>query len=208
MANPKGKSVVKKLDDQACFRHWFEQVYNEHFERLYRYAFSITKSKDLAEDVVEEVFVSIWERQNGHIEIKDLKNYLYVSTKHEAVRLVSKDPNRFLYTDYEEIIQIADTIDPETILMGNELQEIIAEAILSLPAHCALVYDMVKNQGKSYGEVSQELGISKKTVESHICKALAKLRKHLQQYFELSGPNIKRISGGLVILFSSLSFFC
>jgi RNA polymerase sigma-70 factor, ECF subfamily len=195
------KSITKALNDQACFRHWFERVYNEHFERLYRYAFSITKSRDLAEDVVEDVFVNIWERQNGHTEIKDLKNYLYVSTKHLAVRIASKDPNHFLYTDYEEIIQIADSIDPESILLGSELQKVIDKAIMSLPDHCGLVYDMIRNQGRTYDEVSRELGISKKTVESHIGKALGRIKKQLQEYFETSESQIKKIYNGMIILF-------
>ncbi len=163
MPNRRKNGIVKSIKDQSVFRNWFETIYSENFERLYRYAFSITKSKDLAEDVVEEVFVKIWEKQDGHVEIRDLKTYLFVSVKHVAIRIASKDPQRFAYGNYEQLVQVADSVDPESLLLGAELEKAIDAAINSLPPHCALVYNMVRQEGKSYEQVSTELGLSKKT---------------------------------------------
>ncbi|MGK7393274.1 MAG: sigma-70 family RNA polymerase sigma factor [Candidatus Cyclobacteriaceae bacterium M3_2C_046] len=200
------KTPVKAINDSCSFRQWFEEVYTGHFERMYRYAFSITKSKDLAEDVVEEVFLNIWEKKDGNRRIRDVEKYLYVSVKHAALRVVLKNPHQFLYSDYQEAVQVADQIDPESILLGNELQQIIDQSIASLPPHCGLVYDLIRNKGKSYQDVADELGISKKTLEGHISKALASIRKALNQYFQENQTSTKWISGSalilLIILFS------
>jgi len=189
------------LTRRASFINWFEQAYNTYFERLYRYAFSITKSKDLAEDVVEEVFVNIWEKQDGDVEIKSLEKYLYIATKHAAVRTASKNPGPFVYSYSEETLQVSDIVDPESLLLGDELQAVISGAVKSLPVHCALVYDLIKNQGRTYEEVATELGISKKTVESHIHKALQRIREKLSQYFEGKTHSIRRTSTVIAILF-------
>ena len=191
---------MKKLDSSFAFRQWFEQVYTEHFERMYRYAFSITKSKDLAEDVVEEVFLNICEKQEGDRQIREVEKYLFVSVKHASLRIVSKSLNQFLYSDYQEAVQVADQIDPESILLTSELQQVINQAIASLPPHCALVYDLIKNKGKSYQEVAEELGVSKKTLEGHINKALASIRKELTQYFNDTHTRTKWISGSALML--------
>lgn len=195
---------VKNLNQQTSFRKWFEQVYSEHFERMYRYAFSITKSRDLAEDVVEEVFLNIWEKQEGNRQIREVEKYLFVSVKHASLRIVSKNLNQFLYSDYQEAVQVADQIDPESILLTSELQEVINQAIATLPPHCSLVYDLIKNKGKSYQEVAEELGIAKKTLEGHISKALAAIRKALTLYFNDTHTKTKWISGSAFMLISIL----
>lgn len=207
MAKSSSNPKIKNLGDSFAFRQWFEQVYTEHFERMYRYAFSITKSRDLAEDVVEEVFLNIWEKQEGDRQIREVEKYLFVSVKHASLRIVSKNLNQFLYSDYQEAVQVADQIDPESILLTSELQEVINQAIAALPPHCALVYDLIKNKGKSYQEAADELGITKKTLEGHIRKALAAIRKTLTQYFNDTHTKTKWISGSAFLLLSILLLF-
>ncbi len=188
------------------FKCWFEKIYDVYFERLYRNAFAITKSKDLAEDVVEEVFLNIWKGKNGHLTIKDLDSYLYTAVKHTAIRTLSKESGNFLYAKLEDSPGLTDTIDPESLLLGHELQKIVAEAIRDLPPHCSLVYDMVKNQGMSHAEVSRELQISKKTVENHICKALARIKDQLAKYFDHSDMRLQLIPEIGMILVVLCSF--
>lgn len=197
----KTKRETKPIPVSTIFRSWFEKIYNEYFEKLYRYAFSITKSKDLAEDVVEEVFFNIWNRQNGNLVIKELGPYLYVSVKHIALKTLSDDPGKFLYAEYEESLNVTDVIDPESLLLADELQHIIQETVHALPPHCSMVYDMMKNKGMSYEEISKELGVSKKTVENHIYKALGKIRGRLSKYFKHSDIPSQFISRIGILLF-------
>lgn len=203
----RAKPKIKPIPDSTIFKAWFEKIYDEYFEKLYRYAFSITKSRDLAEDVVEEVFLNIWTRRKGNLEIKELNSYLHVSVKHIAIKILSNDPGKFVYANYEESLSVTDVIDPESLLLGDELRKIILEAVKGLPPHCSLVYDMVKNKEMSYEEVSKELGISKKTVENHLCKALAKIRDRLSKYYKHTDIRYQFISViGTVLFLLSLLF--
>ena len=154
----------------------------------------------LAEDVVEEVFLNVWEKQDGHYQIKEVERYLFLSVKHNALRLILQNSRQFLNSDYQEAESVADTVNPEEILMGHELEAIIAKATASLSPLCALVYDLIKNKGKTYQEVATELelGVSKKTLEGHISKALATIRKDLSCHFDENQTNyllIVTISG-------------
>ena len=125
---------IHRIDRQDQFRKWFEEIYAEKFEQLYRYAFSITKEKGLAEDVVSEVFTNIWNKKPDHTNIKELNSYLMVSVKHLAIRQASRDPQKFTYSTYDETLQISDAIDPENLLLGKELNEIINKIVSdSLP---------------------------------------------------------------------------
>lgn len=168
----------------ADFRSWFEHMYQEHFERLYRYAFSITKNMAHAEDVVSEVFLNIWNNQPDYQNIQELNSYLHVSVKHLAIRQVSKDPGRFSYSTYDETLQITDSIDPEDLLLGKELKELVNEIISELPPHAQLVYDLSKNRGMNSQEIAEELGIAKRTVESHLYAVLKKMKTTLGRHFQ------------------------
>ena len=194
------RSKNRTTPESAKFRSWFEKIYDQYFERLYRYAFSITKSKDLAEDVVEEVFLNIWTRQNKNL-IIELDAYLHVSVKHIAIKTLSNNQDKILYGKHEESLDVTDLIDPESLLLADELRNIIQEAVRDLPPHCSLVYDMLKNRGMSYEEVSRELGVSKKTVENHICKALTKIKDRLSKYFRHSDIRPEFISKIGILLF-------
>lgn len=206
----KKENSIRKLGSDKLFTEWFEEVYEANFERLYRYAFSITKSQQLAEDVVSEVFLNIWNKKPDYANIKELNAYLHVSVKHLAIRMISKDPQRFSYSTYDETMQISDTVDPENLLLGKELEKIIEKIIADLSPHSRIVYDMVKNKGYSYQKISEELGISKRTVESHMHNVLKKLKDELREHFSESDktynlfPRISSISVVITTLVTDL----
>ena len=181
------KGKIRSLNQDADFKAWFEEVYEMHFERLYRYAFSITKQQQAAEDVVSEVFLNIWNRKPDYKTIQELGSYLHVSVKHLAIRQASKDPGKFSYSTYDESLQISDAIDPENILLGEELQELIQQVIDGLSPHSKIVFELAKQKGYTYQEIAEEMGISKKTVESHMYIVLKKMKEALGVHFADSG---------------------
>ena len=176
------------------FTTWFEEAYETHFERLYRYAFSITKQQQLAEDVVAEVFANIWSKKPDYTTIRELSAYLHVAVKHQAVRLASQSLPRSLYQAYDEALPVSDAVDPESLLMSKELEQILALVIDDLPPHSRLVYDFSRNRGYSHQQIAEELGISKRTVESHLHQVLKKMKEALQAYFQESGRPYRYLS--------------
>lgn len=205
----KKPKIIPLNESNDLFVKWIEGVYDANFERLYRYAFSITKNKQLAEDVVSEVFMNIWDKKPDYTNIKELSSYLHVSVKHLAIRMVSKDPHRFFYSIYDETLQISDDIDPESLLLGNELSILISEVFDSVAPQSKLVYDMARNKGYSNQKIAEELGISIRTVESHIYSVLKKMKIRLQAHFQESDKTynfLLRVSP-IFLLTSSLTHF-
>ncbi len=175
---------MRTLDRSENFKYWFESIYKTDLERLYRYAFSITKSKPLAEDVVSEIFTTVWNSKPQTKSIDELKAYLYASVKHQAIKMISRNENRISQLSQTLTLNLVESVNPEKLLIGKELSAIINEVIDNLPPHTQLVYKMVMNSHCSYQEISEELGISKRTVEKHMTNALHKLRMELNRHLE------------------------
>lgn len=178
-------------------------MYQANFERLFRYAFSITKDKQLAENVVSEMFMNIWQKKPDYHNIKDLRAYLHVSVKHLAIRMISKDPQRFCYSAYDETLQVSDAIDPENLLLAKELNELFHESLEALPPQGRQVYEMIRTQGKTADEVARELNISKRTVETHLYQMIKRLKQMLEGHFRDQQNGHLRVSSK----FRSLLFF-
>tara|TARA_Y100001980_G_C14556868_1_gene351834 strand:+ start:50120 stop:50734 length:615 start_codon:yes stop_codon:yes gene_type:complete len=174
---------MKFVDPNKNFKAWFEGTYDENFEGLFRYAFSITKNKQLAEDVVSEVFMNIWKKKPDVHQINELSSYLRVSVKHLAIRLSTNDPARFSFSAYDESLQVSDTVDPESLLMSKELEILIKEISGELSPHSLLVYEMSKSRGMNNQEIADELGLSKRTVESHLYKVVKLFKNKLEEHF-------------------------
>lgn len=178
-----GSLGADKIDLKGAVGKWFNTVYDDYFERLYRYAFSITKNKEHAEDVVADVFLNIWKNKQDHHNIQELSSYLYVSVKHLAIRQTSKNPSNFTYSTYDEALQISDVVNPENIMEGKELEAVIEEVLEGLSPHAKLVYDMAKTKGMKSREIAEELGVSERTVEAHLYQVIKKLKDQLRCRF-------------------------
>ncbi len=192
------------ISKEDQFRSWFKRIYEKHLERLYLYAFTITKDKQLAEDVVSEVFMTIWDKRPNPGDIHDVGAYLCVSVKHLAVRLASKDPGKFTYSTYDEAFQISDSIDPEKLLINSEMKTLIDSILMGLSPQAGIIYDMVRNQGMSHEEISEELSISAKTVSNQMNLILNRMRSGISNYLDDSNEfgTIMNVSRVISALFS------
>ncbi|XOV91014.1 MAG: RNA polymerase sigma-70 factor [Bacteroidota bacterium] len=171
------KSAEKDLQD------YFERIYKEYFKRLYAYALTITKSKILAQEIVSDVFFNLWSSRESLYDIKELKSYLFTSVKNRSISALADNPLIFQKEDHDELISYFHQVDPEELMIGNELIEFLNHSIENLPPQCQLVFNMIKGQNLSYRDVAIELGISTETVKYHLRVALVKLKKDLGVFF-------------------------
>ena len=164
----------------------FEKIYEGNFERLIRYAFSITKDKEIAEDVVADVFANLWDKRDQLNNIKELRFYLNASIRNQAIRTIKKHTKLPLLATKNESsdhLTSSDNIDPENLLMGKELGNMIASVINSLPPQAGKIYNLSKN-GKSNQQIALDLEISKRTVENHLYSVFKKFKEELKKYYE------------------------
>lgn len=188
------------------FTNHIEKVYNENFEKLYAYALVITKSENIAKDVVSDVFYGILKSQKDLNSVKKLQSYLFTSVKNQAVRALSIDPLSFNSQDQEYIALTTDDVDPEDLMIGSELEDFLNNSINDLPPQCGLVFRLMKQQNLNYIEVANELDISVDTVKYHMKTALKRIRVALNEHFD-SDTKVRWMTGGvLVFLISELLF--
>ncbi len=174
---------ISEEDDQQAF----EQLYRHYYSGLLSYAMTFLENRELAEEVVEDVFVKIWTNRKTLTTISRFSYYLYTATKHTSLNYHSKrkkiatdsiDPaDNEIFLDYN---------DPEISVIRKENISAIENAINTLPEKCRLIFRLIKDDGLKYKEVAQLLGLSQKTIEAHMSLAysriLASLQENLPEY--------------------------
>lgn len=162
----------------------FEQLFFEYHNSLIRFANTITKSRELARDCVQDVFLKIWRnREDWEIQYS-LKAYLYQSVRNQALNLLEKQKARQrLKSNFEkESIHFVEQIDPlmksHEYLSEKETKQLkrIWELVEEMPERRRLAFDLNRRHGLSYKEISKVLNISRKTVENHIGQAIKFIR--------------------------------
>jgi len=176
------------IDNEQHLKETFEKIYLGNFERLIRYAFSITKDKGIAEDVVADVFTYLWDKRHQLKNIKAIDFYLNTSVRNLAIKTIKKDSKIPLSktvkeTEFTDNFIFLDKIDPENLLMGKELGKIISKVKLNLPPQAGKIYNLSRND-KSNQQIALELGISKRTVENHLYTVLKKFKEELKKYYQ------------------------
>ena len=162
----------------------FERLFKEHFVHLCNFANQYVHDLDTAKDIVQKVFVSLWENRAGIDSRKSVASYLFTSVKNRSLNYIRDQKKYRSHTldldcgDFE--IAISD--DEQDI---QELKDRIKKALSTLPEKCRLVFEMSRYQQMKYREIAEELSISQKTVEAHMTKAMKSLRANLREYSPL-----------------------
>lgn len=168
---------IQNEDDQQAFK----QLYQLFFFRLYQFAYSFVRSKENAEEVVNDVFLNLWQHRETLNTINNINVYLYVAIKNASLNYLRKKNNALpLSIDELSVPHLHFVLNPELIMITRELQSLIREAIEQLPPRCKIIFKLVKEDGLSYKEVSSILDVSVKTVDAQLCIALKKLSFILQ----------------------------
>lgn len=152
-------------------------LYSAYFSDYYRplclYALRILENTEEAEDVVQDVFSSLWEKREAIGQIKSVKSYLYTSVKNNSLQQLQK---RKPFSDIEEAQIAVDNSEDEHIKRA-ELEAKLWELIDELPERQREIFLMAKRDGLQYKEIAEITGLSPKTVDNHVTRALHYLRK-------------------------------
>ncbi|MET3880209.1 RNA polymerase sigma-70 factor [Chitinophaga sp. OAE865] len=164
---------LMKKDDQEAFT----TIYNKYWYPLMQHVMKAVRIYSEAEDIVQEIFVSIW-KNRARLEIRAaLSTYLFNSGRYMAIRNIEKNLTRSNYLQ-----RLSDQIDnggvpsPETLLHMRELEERIEQAIESLPGKMKEIFNLSRKQQLSYREIAIQLGVSEETVKKQVSNALNRLR--------------------------------
>lgn len=176
--------LVKRLQrgDKAAF----EKIYHRFHGNLYFYTLKFVKSGEIAEEIVQDVFMKVWEIRKDIQPGLSLTSFLFTICKNHILNMLNRAA-----TDLSVRKEIARHIltaanDVEATIIRQEYREIMDEAVGQLPPVRQLVFKMCKFEGKSYDEVAEALAIKKGTVKDHMAKALKFVKGYLSEHAEIS----------------------
>lgn len=167
-------------------------IFDKYYEGLCLYAESLIKNHQLAEEIVEDIFIHLWmNAQNSGI-TKSLKSYLFRSVHNNCLKYLDK-----LKTERKSIVNISYTLQdyellqpltpdlPISNLIAQELEEKASQTLESLPPQCKEIYSLNRFENLSYSEIAKKLNITVGTVKTQMSRAFQKFRDDLGEYIHL-----------------------
>lgn len=187
------ETLVKELiqGNEKAFRKLFDAYRND----LYKYSLSMVCSEAYAKEIVQDVFLKIWTKRDKLNPELSFKAYIFTITRNKNIKFLKKAANNLKLR--EEVFYRSQKFSnpTERYMREADLEVLKQKALDQLPPKRRLIFEMSRNDGKSYEEIAQELGISPNTVRNQISRALETLRDFIL--------NNKDISLGLLLLFSA-----
>ena len=184
--NPVSKQEEKELiirlieSDSSAF----EKLYFVYVERVYYFAMRYVKNQEDAEEIVQEVFTKIWESRH-HIKPElSFSGYLLTTTKNTIFNENRKKVNHQAYTNYILNYLQTNMNDVEEEIIFDDLMDLLNKTIEKLPAKRQEIFKLCRMEGLPYKEVSAKLGISEKTIETHMRLAIRDIKSQLEPIIE------------------------
>lgn len=158
-----------------------KQLYDAFAERLLHFAFAIIHNKSLAEEIVADVFIQVWQKREHIAGIENLTWYLYAATKNISLNYLRTERKQ-KHFDIDAVMLPYYVIEPSAVnnLASAELLQQVTKAINNLPPKCRLIFKLIKEDGLSHKKVAALLNLSIKTVENQMGIALKKLYTAIQ----------------------------
>lgn len=176
---------MKEMDDKELLltlktgnRQSFTVLYNQYWSQVYNFSRLYLTSRDAAEEVVQEVFVKVWESREFIREDDNFKGLLFIITRN----LIFNQSRKSFNEDFYKITMLAameQSYDMEAEIDAKNLREYIDQLIADLPPQRKLIFTMSRNENMSYKEIAEKLSISEKTVENQISSAIKYLKQNL-----------------------------
>jgi len=163
-------------DDDACFRVLFDR----YWVQLYNTAQKYLKDKPASEELVHDVFLNLWDRR-GELEIQHMPNFLLTAVRYQVYnRLRAARPPLILKSDNLQLEGAAVINQGDFDIREKEFSHELDQYLNQLPRQCKRIFYLSKMDNLSNGEIAEQLGISKRTVENQLSKALNYLRTCLK----------------------------
>ena len=170
-------TLLSQRDETA-----FEQVFKTHFKRLHAYAFTILRDEVEAEEMVQQVFFKIWERNDKLSLTGSVSAYLYRAVHNESLNHIKHQKVRSNHRLHIAYSMKNEVEHPAKKILTGEMEKKIHSALNELPEQCRTIFQMSRFDELKYREIADKLGISVKTVENQMGKALKLLRAKLADF--------------------------
>lgn len=172
----------------------FKVVYQHFYPRLYYFVLEYLPHREVAEDVVHDTFLTLWQKRADLQADSNLNAYLYTLAKNNSLKKLRDERyrHRLLQTPHLHPLELelnAGALMRLETTEGDfsEIERLVQATLEQLPPQCRQVFELSRFAHKKNREIADELGLSVKTVEGHITKAIKLLKINLKDYLPLLG---------------------
>ncbi len=164
----------------------YEELFEQFYAPLCVYAKRYVEDRDSREDIVEEVFATIWEKRKSILITSSTKGYLITCVKNQCLNFLRKENNHLSYCEHVREEHLSFVENTEELFTLNELEAMLKIALDKLPPEYRIALEMSYNKNISLNEIAEKIGVSTRTVERYRDKATELLRKELKDYLPIA----------------------
>lgn len=179
--------TIKELNDNGLIlliqedsQHAFHELFTRYAPRIYSFSYQYFKNKDDAQELVQRVFMKIWDKRNKIDTSQNIKSYIFRIAANAIYDSIRKRNIEYVFQNYACIHQPDNPDQTLQSVIYNDLSHIITTLLQYLPEQQRTVFKLSKIDGLTNDEISVKLNLSKRTVENHLYRALAFLKKRLR----------------------------
>lgn len=163
--------------DETAYR----QLFHLHWSNVYNVALVLTKSIELAEDMVQDIFLKIWQKREQFTAVERFEDYLFIMARNHIYTELKKRSRETVFREQIKDYFETSLDNADLSLLTKEIQNTLHHAISQLTPQQQLVYKMSREQGLSHEEIATALNISRNTVRNHIVHSLKIIRSYLKE---------------------------
>ena len=160
----------------------FDALYKKYCKRVYKFGYSILKTREEVENLMQDVFLNLWKNRYKVEKDSSIKSYIFTTTYNSAISIIRKKARESEFIEYLKSVQEINEEPVNVELEYNELTEKVNDIVNHLPDRQKEVYLLHKVEGLKYLEIAERLNISVNTIENHMCRALKTIREKLGNY--------------------------
>ena len=167
---------ISRYDDEQAFARLFRHMY----DRLLHFCIRYVHVREVAEEIVSDVFVKVWNRRSELEKITNLPVYLFVAVKNHSLNYLEQYSHlRIVPLSGSDTADLRNSVDLERDLEWKEMRFKMDQIVSSLPAQCRRIFQLIKEDGFKYKEAAQILNIAPRTVETQLFRAMRRLNDGL-----------------------------
>ena len=160
-----------------------QRLLRKYYERLARYAYSVLRRRDLAQEAVDNVFLNLWRRRETLTISANLRSFLYGAVSYQSLNLLAKE-NKVRHVAIDDVPseQLREQRGADSDLLMQELQSDVDALLASMPAQRQLIFRLNRIEGLRYREIAEALGLSERTVQNHMLLAIEYLTSSMERF--------------------------
>ncbi len=160
----------------------YKQMFKQYYRQLVLFSFRYVKDIQVAEDIIQDVFVNIWNKRDTLDFSLNFKSYLFSSVRNHSLMYINKI-SKFEHVNLRLVTEKSDN-NPDSKVEVKELEEMLVKIISELPEKRKEIFCMSRFDKLTYSEIAVALGLSVNTIETQMSRALKYIRKRTKSFFK------------------------